>query len=401
MFPNYHFDEVRPFAIKISRIFEGIIAVLIWNQFNNIDKIQNTSAVFRWRAILDPIVNEIFQFSGTSILEIIEGNKISYYLIIKKINLISQEDLFSLWRDKIAVEFSYYNQHVTDLLLFRSLAPSTGYLSRLENVGTLDNKGIEVMLRALPLQTRNVRWNTSVTFARNRNEVNGIEGDILLLADSFGQVAAVNGQPLGVFYTTFYARNADGSLLLTPTGLPQPEQRSRGTNGQPTGGTIRDVTGDPNPDFTASWINEVEIGRNFSVRAQLDAVQGFDVFNFTRRVGARGPLYGNLVDYQRELEGQVPAGYNTALFSILGAWVEDASFIKLRELSVSYDLHPKMLGLRSMRLSLIGRNLLSIDDYTGYDPEINTAGQSTGVRGFDFVEVPIPRSFSFGVTLNY
>lgn len=308
---------------------------------------------------------------------------------------------FSLWRDKIAVEFSYYNQHVTDLLLFRSLAPSTGYLNRLENVGTLDNKGLEVALRAFPLQKRNLRWNTSVTFARNRNEVNGIEGDILLLADSFGQVAAVNGKPLGVFYTTFYARNADGSLLLTPAGLPQPEQRSRGANGQPTGGTIRDVTGDPNPDFTASWINEVEIGRNLSVRAQLDAVQGFDVFNFTRRVGARGPLYGNLVDYQRELEGQVPAGYNTALFSILGAWVEDASFIKLREFAVSYDLHPKMLGLRSMRLSLIGRNLFSIDDYTGYDPEINTAGQSTGVRGFDFVEVPIPRSFSFGVTLNY
>jgi len=309
---------------------------------------------------------------------------------------------FSLWRDRIAVELSYYNQHVTDLLLFRSLAPSTGFLSRLENVGTLDNKGWEVLLRALPLQSRNLRWSTTFTYATNQNEVNGIEGDILLLADSFGQVAAVNGKPLGVFYTTFYARNPDGSLLLTPAGLPQPEQRSRNPQtGQPSGGTIRTVTGDPNPDFTFSWINEVEIGRNLSVRAQVDGVQGFDVFNFTRRVGARGPLYGNLVDYQRELEGKVPAGYNTALFSILGAWIEDGSFIKLRELAVSYDLHPKMLGLRSMRLSLIGRNLLSIDDYSGYDPEINTAGQSTGVRGFDFVEVPIPRTFSFGVTLNY
>ncbi len=306
----------------------------------------------------------------------------------------------SLWRDRIAVEFSYYDQHVTDLLLFRSLAPSTGFLSRLENVGTLDNKGFEILLRAFPLQTRNWRWNTTLTYAANENEVNGIEGNILLLGDSFGQVAAVNGQALGVFYTTVYARNPDGSLLLTPAGLPQAEQRSR-NNGQPSGGTIRAVSGDPNPDFTASWINELEIGRNLSVRAQFDAIQGFDVFNFTRRVGARGPLYGNLVDYQRELEGKLPAGYNTALFGVLGAWVEDGSFVKLRELSVSYDLRPKMLGLRSMRVSVIGRNLISIDDYSGYDPEINTAGQATGVRGFDFVEVPLPRSFSFGVTMNY
>jgi TonB-linked SusC/RagA family outer membrane protein len=306
-----------------------------------------------------------------------------------------------LWGDRIGVEFSYYNKHVDDLLLFRSLAPSTGFLTRLENVGTLDNKGFEILLRALVLQGGKLRWNTTLTYSENRNEVNGIEGGFLLLGDAFGQAAAYNGLPLGVFYTTFLARNPDGTPLLTTAGLPQAEQRSRAANGQPTGGTVRKVTGNPNPDFIASWINEFEFDRNFSLRAQFDAMYRFDVFNFTRRVGARGPLYGNLVDYERELRGEVPAGTTNALFGVLSEWIEDGSFIKLRELSLSYDMHPKIFGVRGLRLSLIGRNLFSIDDYSGYDPEINTAGQSTSVRGFDFVEVPIPRTYSFGLTVSY
>jgi TonB-linked SusC/RagA family outer membrane protein len=305
-----------------------------------------------------------------------------------------------LWNDRIGLEFTYYNKHVTDLLLFRSLAPSTGFLSKLENVGTLDNKGFEILLRAIPLQGRNLRWSTTLTYSENRNKVDGIENGILLLADAFGQAAAINGQPLGVFYTTRFARNPDGSLLLDPNGLPQRERTGRAANGQPTGNLAPGIVGDPNPDFTASWINELAIGCNLSLRAQFDAMYGFDVFNFTRRVGAR-PLYGNLVDYEKELRGEVPRGTNDALFLILENWIEDGSFIKLRELSVAYDLHPKILGVSGVRLSLIGRNLFSIDDYSGYDPEINAAGQSTGVRGFDFVEVPIPRTYSFGLTVSY
>jgi TonB-linked SusC/RagA family outer membrane protein len=305
-----------------------------------------------------------------------------------------------LWNDRIGLEFTYYNQHITDLLLFRSLAPTTGFLSRLENVGTLDNKGFEVLLRAIPLQGRSLRWSTTLTYSENRNEVDGIENRILLLAESFGQSAAINGQPLGVFYTTQFARNPDGSLLLDLNGLPQRERAGRAANGQPTGNLVPGIVGDPNPDFTASWINELAIGRNLSVRTQFDAIYGFDVFNFTRRVGAR-PLYGNLVDYERELRGEVPRGTNDALFLILENWIEDGSFIKLRELAVSYDLHPKILGVAGVRLSLIGRNLFSIDDYSGYDPEINAAGQSTSVRGFDFVEVPIPRTYSFGLAVSY
>ncbi len=106
-------------------------------------------------------------------------------------------------------------------------------------------------------------------------------------------------------------------------------------------------------------------------------------------------------DYQRELEGELPEGYNAATFNIFEHWVEDGSFIKLRELSVSRFFYPEFLGIESLRISLIGRNLFSIDDYSGYDPETNVTGQSTVVRGFDFVEVPIPRSIALSISANF
>jgi TonB-linked SusC/RagA family outer membrane protein len=289
--------------------------------------------------------------------------------------------------DRLGVEFTYYNQHTTDLLLFRSVAPTTGFLTKLENVGTMDNKGIELLVRALPFDRPNFRWTSTLTFSRNRNKVDGIENDILILPSSFGQVAAINGEPLGVFYSTAFERDANGNIVKDENGIPKRA-------------TERKIIGDPNPDFTASLINEFEVRRNWSIRTQFDAVYGNDVFNFTRRLAALF-VFGTLKDYERELEGELPKGYNAAVFRIFENWIEDGSFIKLRELSVAYTMYPKLMGLRSVRLSLIGRNLLSIDNYSGYDPEINVAGQRTGVRGFDFVEVPIPRSVSFGVTMNF
>jgi hypothetical protein len=301
--------------------------------------------------------------------------------------------------DRVGVEFTVYDKFTRDLLLNRTLGPSTAFINQLQNVGEMTNKGWELLVRAVPFQSTDIRWSSVLTYSTNKNKVEGIEGGLVAIAGGFGQVYAINGQPLGVFYTSQYARNPDGSLLLTPTGLPQRERRGRDANGQPTGDLLLGIVGDPNPDWTASWINEVDIGRAWNVRMQWDAVWGFDVFNFTRRVGIRS-LYGNLKDYERELRGELPRGYNNALFLILGAFIEDGSFIKLREVSVSYTFSPGIFGIKGARASLIGRNLLSFDNYSGWDPETNAAGQSTGVRGFDFVEVPIPRSLSLALMLN-
>lgn len=314
-----------------------------------------------------------------------------------------------LFNDRIGVEFSYYNKDVKDLILNRTLSPSTGYNNRFINVGTMTNKGYEIQIKAVPIQ-KTVRWTTTFGYTHNDNVINGVEGNgVLAFTGGFGQVAAVNGYPLGAFYSTFYARNPDGSLLLNAAGLPQRELGTQTPNGtfipgrngagQPVGSVLSKVIGNPNPKHIVSWINDIDYKR-FNFRMQWDGMLGFDVFNFTRRVGDRD-LYGGLQGYEPELRGEVPKGTSAALFSIFENWIEDGSYVKLRELSVSYTVQPNIKGIRSMRVFVSGRNLLSIDDYSGYDPETNAAGQTNGVRGFDFVEVPIPRTYAIGLNLKF
>ena len=316
----------------------------------------------------------------------------------------------SLFDERLSIEFSVFNKKVDDLILNRTLAPTTGFNNRLINVGTMTNKGFEVMAKGVLIQKNNFKWITTATFTSNKNVVNGVEGNgVLPFAGGFSQVAAVNGYPLGAFYSTFFARNNDGSLLLTPAGLPQRERGTQGSNGQyttardaagqPVGTILSKVIGDPNPNAILSLTNEIEYGK-FSFRMQWDGMLGFDVFNFTRRVGERD-LYGGLKGYEAELKGEVPKGTSAALFSIFENYIEDGSFVKLREISASYVLAPKLWKLQNVRFTLSGRNLLSIDNYSGWDPETNAAGQDNAVRGFDFVEVPIPRTFLFGISLNF
>jgi len=306
----------------------------------------------------------------------------------------------SFFKDRLSFEFSYYKKDVKDLIILANLAPTTGFVSQYINVGTMTNKGIELMVRGVPVLKDNLRWNVTATYSRNRNQINDIPGGLLTFAGGFGQVAAVNGEPLGTFYSTYFARNPDGSLLLTAGGLPQTEKAGRNAAGQPTGAALRKVIGDPNPDWIGSLINEVTVGKHWSFRAQFDASIGGDVFNFTKRVGDRD-LYGGLVGYEKELKGEVPKGTSAALFAIFENWIEDGSYVKLRELSVGYEFQPRFLKSGKMRFNLAGRNLLSFDNYSGYDPEVNAAGQSSAVRGFDFVEVPIPRMVVAGLNVTF
>lgn len=295
------------------------------------------------------------------------------------------------WGNRIGLEFTYYKQNVEDLLLQRELAPSTGFSTRFENVGELENEGIEILLRANPLKFKDFNWNITATYSRNNNTVTKVAGNNITLPGSFSTSFVIEGQPLGVFFRSFYARDANGEIVLDANGFPV-----RGTN--PDGSTSK-VIGDPNPDWFGSLINEFSY-KNLALKIQLDAVQGYDVFNWNRRL-LDNVIFGGGAGVGRELLGQQPKGTGSVQANIFEEFVEDGSFVKLRELALSYTIRPQKLGLQSLKFSLVGRNLISWDDYSGFDPEINTTGQSNGVRGFDFAAVPIPRTFQIGINATF
>ncbi|MGC6403307.1 MAG: SusC/RagA family TonB-linked outer membrane protein [Flavobacteriaceae bacterium] len=298
----------------------------------------------------------------------------------------------SLLNNRLGIEFTYYQQKVSDLLLPRELAPSTGYGSRIENVGDLENKGVELLIKGSPLRQDNFSWDITATYSKNQNVVTNVAGGgQFALAGSFATNYVIEGQPLGVFYRQFYARNADDSIALDDNGYPY--------RGVTADGKSSKVIGDPNPEWFGSLINQLSY-KNFDLRIQLDAVQGFDVFNWNRRL-LDNVIFGGGSNVGEELLGNRPKGYGGAQAGIFEEFVEDGSFVKLRELSLTYKIKESFKGVDHLTVSLIGRNLYSWDNYSGWDPEINTTGQSNGVRGFDFAGVPIPRTYQLGLTINF
>lgn len=313
----------------------------------------------------------------------------------------------SFFGQRLGLQFNWYRKRVEDLLINRQIAPTNGFSSLLDNLGSLENKGIELVLNASPVSNNDIRWDVTAIYNRNRNKVLEV-GPALTLFNTNGgaPVALIEGYPVGIFYGTFFAVDANGNQVKNSAGFPQIEKGvqngpitytpQRDASGIPTGTTLRRVIGDPNPDYTASLVNEVTYMK-FNLRVQFDAVQGVDVFNadFRTRQGV-----GNGKVAEQEHLGQLPRGWVNSVYQIEEWRVDDGSFVKLREVALSYSFG-RLRFFNDLTLSLSGRNLISWDNYKGYDPEVNATGQSTLLRGIDFGTVPIPATFKFGVSARF
>ncbi len=313
----------------------------------------------------------------------------------------------SFFKNRLGLTFSWYNKKVKDLLFPVVIAPTNGFSSLLDNFGGLQNRGYELMLTAVPLKSQAFTWNTTLIYNQNRNKADGTGALRLYSTNPGAPVAIIDGQPLGVFYGTFFARNADGSLLTNAAGIPQLERGTQTTSttfeakrdpitGLPTGTTLRKVIGDPNPDYTLSFVNDFSY-KKFNLHVQVDAVQGGDVWNadWRTRQGV-----GNGKEAEKEQMGLLPRGYVAGVYAIEEWRIDNGSFVKLREVSLSYNVG-KVKYLRDLTINLSGRNLVSWDNYKGYDPELNSGGQSTILRNIDFGSVPIPRTFTLGLQVKF
>ena len=314
----------------------------------------------------------------------------------------------SFWENKINLGVTLYTQQITDLVVNRVLASTTGGTSIVNNVGEMENKGLEVALGFMPVKSKDFNWDVSVVYSQNRNKVTKLGSPTISQSNSAGAPSfLVEGQPASVFLGNPYARNPDGTLLLTSQNLPQRERGvqntvdtytpSRAADGQPTGDFVRSIIGNPNPKWTGSLVNSLSY-QNLSFRFLLDAVQGVDVFNADKRTRNNVGI-GELAE--QEMRGEVPRGYVFALVPIEEYRVDNASFVKLREISLSYSLPKLIPSVSNLTVSLTGRNLISWDKYPGYDPETNAGGNNDLIRGIDFGNVPIPRTYQVQVTATF
>ncbi|MEO5902717.1 MAG: TonB-dependent receptor [Gemmatimonadaceae bacterium] len=329
---------------------------------------------------------------------------------------------------RASVDATYYNRLVSDLLFFRPLPTSTGFSRQFFPIGTMSNKGIELLLHTTNFNTKNLEWGSTVTYTRNRNLVESLAIQDFQSAGGYpNRIRA--GQPAGVFYGSYAARDCiTGALLLDSlsryrrsnntadmgTTLAQRQAISNGTCND----SLVKVIGDPNPKWMGSFLNEFTIMKKIRLRALLDGVFGNDIMNLSTRAENAG-IASNSKSYERELlpygdPRKLPPTFNSRTQGIFEYWIEDGSFVKLREVSASYkfDMLPmRKLFADGVDLTLSGRNLYVWTNYSGYDPEINLFGTNAGGResvqttaadrGFDFGGYPIPRVWSLSAKVNF
>ncbi|MFD2935821.1 SusC/RagA family TonB-linked outer membrane protein [Spirosoma flavum] len=321
----------------------------------------------------------------------------------------------SFFNGRIGLGITAYHQKINNLVVNRTLAPTTGGTSIVNNVGSMENKGFEVVLDVTPIKTKNLNWDVTLIYNNNRNKILDLGGQPIINPDAASASGApanlIVGQPVGVFYGSAYARNTDGSLLLSPSGFPQSERATGQANGaidyvpsRNSDGTLdvskptaNVIIGNPNPKWTGSFSTNLSY-KKLNLHILLDAVQGVDVFNADKRT-RQGVGLGDYAE--KELRGELPRGYIFGIYNTQEFRVDKGSYTKLREVSISYTLPTLVKSISRLNVAIVGRNLYSWDKYTGFDPETNAGGNNDLLRAVDFGNVPIPRTYQLKLSATF
>lgn len=354
----------------------------------------------------------------------------------------------SFLQDRIALGATWYHARTEDAILLARVTPSTGYFQQLRNAATLRNRGVELSLQMRPVQRRGLSWEIEGTWAHNDNRVlsfGDTATEFVVLQGGFASAtgAAYRGGRVGVLQGNDYARCGRGLVVggvdidaACGTGARK-DALYIAADGFPILDPTLRVIGDPHPDWTASLRNSLNLGA-VQLMALLDVKQGGDLWNGTRgalysygthrdteqrascqRVAGRLQCSGNERVFGQDLlpgavagpgaGTAVPIGENwwrtglgTSFNGVNAPFIEDGSYVKLREVALSYSVpgrYAQRLGLSGIGLRVAGRNLKTWTDYTGLDPETNVAG-GTNLRGVDYFTNPQTRQWILSVDLN-
>ncbi len=281
-----------------------------------------------------------------------------------------------MFDSRIALSLTAYQKNNSELILQQTLAPSSGFGVRIFNGGEIRNRGVEATLSGVPVRSKDVTWDTHVTFTLNR-------GKVLSLPDGVPAFEPPNN--FGFGYGSGYIESGHSPSQI------------RGTVDSAGVGVLRTV-GDYQPRYVVGFSNQITIGK-IRLYGLLDWRHGGDVVNISQNVYDE---LGTAPDY-------AASQVRDSLFNNIGesVYVQDASFVKLREVSVSYQLPASLVHsvfgdrVTGMRAEFSGRNLLTWTKYKGLDPEVSNFGNQNIDRGQDLAPYPPTRSFFFTLGVDF
>ena len=348
------------------------------------------------------------------------------------------------FKNRYGIDFTYFNNKNKDLLLPVPIAPSSGFRTVFLNAGTMESKGIEISANATPLQSKDFKWNLNANFTKFTNKVTSLaEGvdNVFLGGFTEPQVRAVVGLEYRSIYGLDWTRDSEGNILINDDPTDAYRDGYPWTNN--TQGLV--PIGDFNPDWTANITNTFKY-KNWGLSFLIDIKSGGMMYNGTafamnffgvsertvnREVyydsngaidfnqtppenlvvmnGVYGHLDSNGNVVSSGVKNVTPVVLDQAWFTGQGsnfgggptsAAMEPADWVRLREITLSYDL-PKIAGfITSGQIYFTGRNLWIDTPYSGIDPETNLSG-ATNAQGMDYFNSPGTKSYVMGVKLTF
>lgn len=302
---------------------------------------------------------------------------------------------FSVLKGRISGTLDYYNRTTSDLLYTYSVpVPPNLYNRKFTNVGVIKNSGIELTLNAIPVKRGDFTWNTSLTLAHNENLLKSFSNadyamqylETGYINTDFKQYTEriYEGQPIGNFYgPVFTGMDANGNA--TYKGVAP---------GESVNESVYEVIGNAYPDFTFGWSNSFNY-KGWSLSALFRGSVGNDVANIQRLFYEGYYYFGGKNILQSTFDSKDSTGQSTWS----SYFVEDGSFVKLANLTLSYTLKPQCNWMKSARVYLSGQNLLTLTKYKGVDPEVSLNGLQPGIAWDEYY--PSTRTFMLGVNLTF
>lgn len=323
--------------------------------------------------------------------------------------------------DRIRIEGDFYDSQSIDLLLNVPLPVITGYSTQIQNIGKVQNRGMEFLVT-----TRNLigdfKWSTNFNISFNKNKVLAVGPDNRPIYGSAPNANNAFITTIGSPIASFYGYRYEGVFMSQEELDRYPhlsaDKVGDGRYADLNGDGVLDqndktILGDNNPDFLAGMTNNFSY-KNFSLGVQFTASYGAKLFSFYKRMvgiyhGDRNGMIEQ-VDRWRSPEQpgdgvhfratRTPSGWQRDPSS---AWIQDASYLRLRNVNLAYDFNKSFaekLRLRALRVYVTGTNLFTITKYTGYDPE--TSSEGTGLtKGGDYLGYPTARTFIFGANFTF
>ncbi|MBU6341952.1 MAG: TonB-dependent receptor, partial [Bacteroidetes bacterium] len=324
------------------------------------------------------------------------------------------------FKNRLSIDAAYYKSTTKDQIAQVDQSSTTGYTGRILNIGTIENHGVELSLNATIVQTRDFQWDFGVNWARNRNKVvsliDGVDNVRLANFPFSVSIEAREGQPYGVIVGTDYTYDSKGNKVVDENGFYVPTATP-----VPLGSVLANFTGGATSTLTY---------KNLSLSVLVDYQSGGKLFSLSNMWGKYSGLLketaengirengivvpgvyaeGSVVNGE-DVSGQPNKSKISAIdhffenqgYIVARADLYDASFVKLREVRLSYSLPRKWFKdkVQNMSVSFIGRNLaILFKNIPNIDPE--AAVSSSNIQGSEGGQLPTIRSLGFNLTVGF